>query len=84
MMTHLVGLLADNAKELVGKKYNSETKTYLIEKADDFSYVDPIDKSAAKNQVGKIKFLSQRRYRNNFFLITGYPNPIRRWISYYI
>lgn len=51
MMAHLEALIADNAKDLVGKNYTSENKTYTIKTADNFSYVDPIDKSTAKNQV---------------------------------
>ncbi|KRT86223.1 hypothetical protein AMK59_1506, partial [Oryctes borbonicus] len=56
MMDHLEALLGDNAKELVGKSYTSESKTYVIQKADNFSYVDPIDKSVAKNQGVRILF----------------------------
>lgn len=49
MMTHLESLIA--SKAFVGKSYSSKEKTYVVQKADNFSYVDPIDKSLAKNQV---------------------------------
>lgn len=55
MMAHLQNLLADDAKAIVGKSYSSESKSYVIKKADNFSYVDPIDQSVAKNQVRRFK-----------------------------
>lgn len=48
-MAHLELLISTNA--LIGKSYSSEGKTYVVDKADNFSYVDPIDNSIAKNQV---------------------------------
>lgn len=49
MIAHLESLIAGNA--FVGKSYSSGGKTYVVQKADNFSYVDPIDNSLAKNQV---------------------------------
>lgn len=49
MMQHLESLL--DSKDFVGKSYCSSYKTYTVDKADNFSYVDPIDHSVAKNQV---------------------------------
>lgn len=51
LMENLESLLSSDA--LPGKSYTSEGKTYVVDKADNFSYVDPIDKSVAKNQVNK-------------------------------
>lgn len=34
-----------------GTKYEKEGKVFIVEKADNFQYVDPIDNSVAKNQV---------------------------------
>lgn len=51
MMEHLEKTIADPS--FVGKIYKAVSgKTYKVSKADNFSYVDPIDKSVAKNQVG--------------------------------
>nr|CAH7741078.1 unnamed protein product [Callosobruchus chinensis] len=54
MMTHLEKLIASS--DFVGKTYTASKKSYTIEKADNFSYVDPIDKSVAKNQGIRILF----------------------------
>ncbi|KAK9739904.1 Phosphoglucomutase/phosphomannomutase, alpha/beta/alpha domain III [Popillia japonica] len=56
MASHLQNLLADDAKAIVGKSYSSESKSYVIKKADNFSYVDPIDQSVAKNQGVRFLF----------------------------
>lgn len=48
-MQHLEGLL--DSKDFIGKSFSSNCKTYTVDKADNFSYVDPIDHSVAKNQV---------------------------------
>lgn len=42
-----------------GTKYEKEGKVFIVEKADNFQYVDPIDNSVAKNQV---------LYRNDSFI----------------
>lgn len=49
MMGRLLKMFAGN--ELVGKSYSYEKKSYKVKLVDSFSYVDPIDKSIAKNQV---------------------------------
>ncbi|XP_060533837.1 phosphoglucomutase [Cylas formicarius] len=54
MMKQLEGLIASGT--LVGKSYSAGNKTYKVEKADNFSYVDPIDNSVAKNQGIRILF----------------------------
>ncbi|KAG5878373.1 hypothetical protein JTB14_020611 [Gonioctena quinquepunctata] len=40
----------------VGKTFTSSGKTYKVSKADNFSYVDPIDKSVANNQGIRVLF----------------------------
>lgn len=54
MMEHLEGLLASNG--LIGKTFKSGSKSYTVKNADNFSYVDPIDKSVATNQGIRILF----------------------------
>jgi phosphoglucomutase len=49
MMAHLEETIAD--PKFVGKEYSAGGKTYKVKQADNFSYVDPIDKSVTKNQV---------------------------------
>lgn len=54
MIAHLETLIA--SKEFTGKSYTALGKTYTIAKADNFSYVDPIDNSVAENQGIRILF----------------------------
>lgn len=54
MMEHLEKFISG---DVVGKSYSSGGKTYVIQKVDNFSYVDPIDKSVAKNQVVNLDIL---------------------------
>uniref|UniRef100_A0A6P7GAJ6 phosphoglucomutase (alpha-D-glucose-1,6-bisphosphate-dependent) n=1 Tax=Diabrotica virgifera virgifera TaxID=50390 RepID=A0A6P7GAJ6_DIAVI len=54
MMKHLENLIATNA--LVGKAFTAGGKSYKVSKADNFSYVDPIDNSVTKNQGIRILF----------------------------
>lgn len=49
LMQHLEALIADCS--FVGKSFCSGGKSYTVAKADNFSYVDPIDNSVANNQV---------------------------------
>lgn len=49
MIQHLEMLIASTS--FVGKSFTASGKTYTVAKADNFSYVDPIDNSVAKNQV---------------------------------
>lgn len=50
MMHHLETIIAD--KTFVGKSLSSGGgKAYVVAKADNFSYTDPIDGSVAKHQV---------------------------------
>ncbi|KAB0791768.1 hypothetical protein PPYR_03568 [Photinus pyralis] len=54
MMSHLESFIAD--PRATGKSFSSCGKTYVIKQADNFSYVDPIDDSVAKNQGIRILF----------------------------
>ncbi|KAK5638292.1 hypothetical protein RI129_012587 [Pyrocoelia pectoralis] len=54
MMDHLESFIADSS--VIGKSFTNCGKTYLIKQADNFSYVDPIDHSEAKNQGIRILF----------------------------
>ncbi|CAH1380723.1 hypothetical protein MTP99_004682 [Tenebrio molitor] len=54
MMAHLEETIAD--PKFVGKEYSAGGKTYKVKQADNFSYVDPIDKSVTKNQGIRILF----------------------------
>ncbi|XP_066251787.1 phosphoglucomutase [Euwallacea similis] len=54
LMQHLESLIASDS--FVGKSYTSNGKTYKVAQADNFSYVDPIDNSVAKNQGIRILF----------------------------
>lgn len=54
LMQHLEALIASDS--FVGKSYTSGSKTYKVAKADNFSYVDPIDNSVAKNQGIRVLF----------------------------
>lgn len=49
MMDHLEDYIKSGS--LVGKKFTSNGKEYVVKVTDNFSYTDPIDKSVAKNQV---------------------------------
>lgn len=54
MMKYLEQIIVDSS--FIGKSFTSEGKTYKVAKADNFSYVDPIDKSVAKNQGIRVLF----------------------------
>ena len=54
MMDHLQKLV--DSKELVGKKFKGEGKEFIVSKADNFEYTDPIDKSVTKKQGIRILF----------------------------
>ncbi|KAJ8917283.1 hypothetical protein NQ315_002300 [Exocentrus adspersus] len=54
MMVHLERLIASDS--FVGKSFTSSGKSYTVSKADNFSYVDPIDNSVAKNQGIRVLF----------------------------
>ncbi|CAG9769927.1 unnamed protein product [Ceutorhynchus assimilis] len=54
MMQHLENLIV--SKDFVGKTLASNCKTYKVANADNFSYVDPIDHSVAKNQGIRVLF----------------------------
>ncbi|XP_018568134.1 phosphoglucomutase isoform X1 [Anoplophora glabripennis] len=54
MMAHLEQTIA--SKDFVGKSYTFGGKTYTVSQADNFSYVDPIDNSVAKNQGIRVLF----------------------------
>ncbi|KAJ8953689.1 hypothetical protein NQ314_007297 [Rhamnusium bicolor] len=49
MMHHVEQLIG--CSSFVGKTYTSSGKSYTVRKADNFSYVDPIDNSVAKKSV---------------------------------
>ncbi|KAF7287696.1 phosphoglucose mutase 1 [Rhynchophorus ferrugineus] len=54
MMQRLEQLIA--SADFVGKSFTASGKTYTVAKADNFSYVDPIDNSVAKNQGIRVLF----------------------------
>lgn len=54
MMEHLETLIKNNS--LIGKTFTSGSKSYKVDVADNFSYVDPIDKSVATNQGIRVLF----------------------------
>jgi len=54
MMALLESMIANDG--LVGKSYSNGGKTYVVKKADNFSYVDPIDNSVASKQGIRILF----------------------------
>jgi len=49
MVDRLNAFIAD--KTTVGKEFTAAGKSFKVAKAEDFEYVDPIDKSVAKKQV---------------------------------
>ena len=49
MMADLEAKLLDSS--IIGKAFSHGSKTYTIDKADNFEYTDPIDGSVAKKQV---------------------------------
>ena len=54
MMDHLQNLV--DSKDLLGKKFKGDSKEFLVSKADNFEYTDPIDGSVTKNQGIRIFF----------------------------
>lgn len=54
MMTHLNNIIASG--ELIGKTFDIQGKSFKVKLTDDFSYVDPIDKSVTRNQGLRIMF----------------------------
>lgn len=48
MMETLENLIEEG---LVGKTFSADGKSFTIQKADNFEYVDPIDASISKKQV---------------------------------
>lgn len=54
MMDHLQKLV--DSKDLLGKRFKGNSKEFLVSKADNFEYIDPIDKSVTKKQGIRIFF----------------------------
>lgn len=54
MMIELERLISDRHFE--GKEFNSRGKIFIVQKADNFRYVDPVDGSIAENQGIRIHF----------------------------
>lgn len=54
MMEHLEALLKNDS--LLGKTFKNGSKSYTVKNADNFSYVDPIDRSVATNQGIRVLF----------------------------
>lgn len=52
MMKDLETLFFD--RSFVGKTLSAGDKSYVVEKADNFEYSDPVDGSISRNQVGKM------------------------------
>lgn len=46
--------------EFVSKKFEKEGKAFVVKAADNFEYVDPIDKSISKNQVLNISSIKAK------------------------
>merc|ERR1739844_327171 len=59
MMDHLQQLVDSN--DFVGKKFKGESKEFVVSKADNFEYTDPIDKSVTKKQGIRIFFADGSR-----------------------
>jgi len=51
MVQRLNAFIVDKSNK--GKEFTAAGKTFKVAKAEDFEYVDPIDKSVAKKQVQK-------------------------------
>ena len=62
MVERLNAFIAD--KTTVGKEFTAAGKSFKVAKAEDFEYVDPIDKSVAKKQVCHALLLSGLRKVN--------------------
>ncbi len=54
MMDRLQELVDSN--DLVGKTFKADSKEFVVSKADNFAYTDPIDKSVSKNQGIRVFF----------------------------
>lgn len=54
MISELEKIVAD--PKFIGKQYSSGGKSYTVKVADNFSYVDPVDKSVSNKQVCKYVF----------------------------
>lgn len=54
MISNLENLIKED--DFIGRKYSNEGKDYVVAKADDFEYVDPIDSSVAMKQGIRIIF----------------------------
>jgi hypothetical protein len=49
MMKHIEELIKES--NFIGKNFISQNKTYIVQKADNYSYKDPIDGSVVSKQV---------------------------------
>ena len=58
-MDHLQQLVDSN--DFVGKKFKGDSKEFVVSKADNFEYTDPIDKSVTKKQGIRIFFADGSR-----------------------
>jgi phosphoglucomutase len=47
MVAHLRHLISEGKNDFIGKTFDQ----FTVKEADDFEYVDPIDRSVSKNQV---------------------------------
>lgn len=61
MMDHLEKTIAD--PKFIGKSFNAGGKAYKVKIADNFSYVDPIDNSVAKDQVCILFLICPKCYK---------------------
>lgn len=52
MISELEKIVAD--PKFIGKQYTSGGKSYTVKVADNFSYVDPVDKSVSNKQVREL------------------------------
>lgn len=57
-----------NKPDFVGTKLSSQSKTYVVKEADNYSYEDPIDKSKASKQVSTILQVGKRFIMHIYFM----------------
>lgn len=84
MMTALEKTITDPA--FIGKEYSSGGKTYKTKVADNFSYVDPVDKSVSTKQVNwsslAISSIIDGLNYNDYVMMSnfsGFAHCFRRW-----
>lgn len=74
MMKDLETLFFD--RSFVGKTLSAGDKSYVVEKADNFEYSDPVDGSISRNQVGKMFKLEALISGNSWSSFTSIFNDV--------